>query len=106
MILLKKIIDGKRYNTATAVFIGESSYGSPSDFKYVCEELNRTPKGVYFLHACGGAGSSYGVDCGGNTWDSGEYIIPMTVAEAQEWAEKNLKGDVVDREFADTIEDA
>ena len=38
---MKKIINGKMYNTETAEYIGEDSYSNSRDFSYYCDELYR-----------------------------------------------------------------
>ena len=61
---MKKIIDGKVYNTDTAKKIGEWSYGRYGDINYVEETLYQTKKGAFFIYYEGGANTSYGVDTG------------------------------------------
>lgn len=60
-----RIIDGKRYNTATAekVFGYWNGYSS-SDFKYRTKDLYRTEKGAWFLHHEGGPLSDMAVSRG------------------------------------------
>lgn len=104
---MKKIIDGLRYDTDTAEFIGDVSYGEGSrDYSHYYEGLYRTRNGRYFLHGYGGPRSSYAESCGNNTWSGGETIVPMSPVEAQEWAEENLTGAEVEEEFGANIEDA
>ena len=53
---MKKVINGKLYDTATAEQLAEDWNGlSDSDFKCCTETLYKTPKGNYFLHGEGGA---------------------------------------------------
>ena len=91
---MKKIIEGKLYNTETAKMIGEGGNGrGRNDFSYYEEELYIKRTGEYFLYGCGGAMSRYAESCGQNTWTGGESIIPMTEKEAREWAEENIYAD-------------
>lgn len=87
---MKQIISGKLYNTETAKLCGSDSYSNVSDFSHWSEELYRKKTGEFFLYGEGGPNSRYYRPCGQNEWCSGEKIIPMTEAEAREWAEKHL----------------
>ncbi len=90
---MKKIINGKLYDTATATLIGSDQYSNPGDFDYWCEILYRKKNGEYFLCGEGGARSQYSRQTGLNEWSGGETIIPMDVIEAKEWAESHLDAD-------------
>lgn len=49
---MKKIINGKAYNTETAKELGSYWNGYPhGDFSYVCETLYVKRTGEYFLHS-------------------------------------------------------
>ena len=91
---MKKIINGKQYNTETAERLGEYE-PSPyrSDFHYFCETLYRKKTGGFFLHGEGGPASKYSKSCGQNEWCGSETIVPMTYGDAREWAEEYLDGD-------------
>ena len=91
---MKKVIDGKMYNTETAEFLGKSWNGNATtDFAYCCEKLYRTKKGKFFLHGKGGAMTRYSQKCGNNTRCGGEGIVPLTIEEAREWVENHLDAD-------------
>jgi len=90
---MKKVIDGKLYNTATAECLAEWSYSNPSDFNYVSEALYRTRKGQYFLFGEGGAMSKYAESCGENSWGGGSDIVPMDCDEAKAWVEEHGTAD-------------
>jgi hypothetical protein len=96
---MRKIINGRTYNTATSKKIGAWDNGHyTNDFAYCSEDLYKNTKGAYFLHGEGGALSKYATRSGNNSgW--GEEIIPMTAQEAQEWAEEHLDGEEVEAEF-------
>ena len=91
---MKKIINGKVYDTATAKKVASwySSYAR-IDFHYYEEELYQKKTGEFFLYGEGNAASPYSKSCGQNEWCGSEKIKPMTYKEAQEWAEKHLDGD-------------
>jgi hypothetical protein len=52
---MKRVINGKLYNTETAAMVCEWSYSNRSDFNYKSEELYKTKKGAWFLFKEGGA---------------------------------------------------
>lgn len=91
---MKKIIEGKIYNTDTAREIGRYDYLSATDFEHVSEVLYRTNKGSYFLYYEGGAMSKYGVDGQqrGSTRSS-KGLRLMTEAAAKTWATEYLEAD-------------
>jgi hypothetical protein len=85
---MKKVVDGKRYDTETATKVGYWDNGLPiSDFGNVDETLYRTKNGAYFLFGRGGALTSYSVQVGNNGRGAGRDIIAMTPQEALEWLE-------------------
>lgn len=91
---MKKIINQKRYDTDTAKEMGYDCYnGSRSDFQWWQETLYRKQTGEFFLHGEGGAMSRYAEAVGNSSWCGGERIMPLTVEEAQKWAEKHLTAD-------------
>lgn len=96
---MRKIIDGRTYNTATSKLVGEWSNGeNTSDFNYCEEYLYINTKGAYFIHGAGGGYSKYATIVGHNRgW--GERIIPLTLIEAQDWAEERLDADEYEKEF-------
>lgn len=104
---MKSVINGKRYDTETALLIGkESANCSRSDFSYWEAELYRTKRsGAYFLAGYGGPMTQFGqsVD-GGRT--SGSKIIPMSEDEAYQWVERYLSSEKLEEHFHHKIEDA
>jgi hypothetical protein len=105
---MKKIINGKRYDTSKAVEVGSASGGGPvGDFSHWSATLFRTPRSkVYFLHGEGGPMTRWSVSIGQNQWAGGEDITPMTRQEAFAWAQEHLEPEEIETEFADLIEDA
>ncbi len=96
---MKKIINGKKYDTDTARFIGYAGYSHPGDFGFYVEHLYRKRTGEYFLHGIGGAMSKYARKIGLNEWSGGEEIIPLSLEEARKWAEEHLNADEYELAF-------
>ncbi len=88
---MKKIINGKLYDTDTAKELGFWDNGYfPNDSNYCAEWLHRKRTGEYFLYGKGGANSKYAEFAGSNSWTSGRSFIPMTYEDARRWAEEKL----------------
>lgn len=86
---MKKIIGGRRYDTATAKLVGEYETGYIGDFDWVAEKLYLKATGEFFLAGKGGARTRWST----RTIDgyaSGDGILPLTLGEAREWAEEHL----------------
>ena len=66
---MRKIINNKVYDTATATRIGLSDNGHEyNELSYSGETLYRKRTGEYFLHGEGGPMTSYAVRTGSNNW--------------------------------------
>lgn len=103
---MKKIINGKSLNTATAKLLGSWSYSNRSDFAFCSEDLYRNNRGTYFLHGEGGPMSPYTRSEGQNSWSGDEQLIPMTEDEAKAWAEEKLDTEDYERAFGEAEEAA
>ena len=91
---MKKIINGKMYNTETATLICRFNNGlSYSDFRCLNERLYQKKTGEFFIHGSGGAMTRWSVRHGDYTSGS-EGILPITVSEAKEFIEAH--GDIDD----------
>ena len=90
---MKKIVNGKLYNTETAKLLGEYDKGIPGNLDFVGEELYRTKKGAYFLFGHGGPLSRYSKPISSGGLGAGQVILPMEESEAKAWAEKHLTAD-------------
>lgn len=102
---MKKIINGKKYDTDTATEVGYWSNGfGYRDFSWMEETLYRKKTGEFFLHGEGGPMTGYAEQCGGNGWCSGERIIPMTEEKAKEWAERRMDVDEYEALFGEVEE--
>lgn len=103
---MKKIMDGKRYDTETAELCAEweNSFGY-TDFNWCRERLYQKKTGEFFLYGEGNAMSKYARSIGNNSWGSGEELIPLTYTAAQKWAEEKLDGDEYEAIFGEVEED-
>ena len=102
---MKKIINGKLYNTKTATKTAEwDNNRSASDAHHYEEVLYKKRTGEFFIYGDGGALSRYARSCGGNSYSDGWDIIPLTIEEAQEWGEKKLDVDLYEVIFGEAKE--
>lgn len=105
-----QVIDGKRYNTATAaeVFTYWNGY-STSDFKYRTKRLFLTKKGNWFIHHKGGAMTDMAVSCGNGRGGS-ESIEPVSAKDAYAFLQANSDDgealEALEKHFGSQIEDA
>ena len=102
---MKKIINGKLYDTETAKEIAVWSNGrSYSDFSHCVETLYKKRTGEYFLYGSGGPMSKYSKSCGDNSWSGDSQIIPLSYKAAKEWAEEKMDADDYMAEFGPVSE--
>ena len=102
---MKKIINGKRYDTDSAKECGSYYYSNRRDFHYLEETLYQKRTGEFFLHGVGGPASKYAEYDGNNSWSGGEKIIPLSLEGAQKWAEENLDADEYESIFGEVTEE-
>ena len=103
---MKKVINGKLYNTHTTQEIASDRHGYPSDFHHWAETLYQTRKGAWFLYGEGGPLSHYSVSVGQNQSGSGRHIIPFTDCKALRWLEQHASADVALEHFGSKVEEA
>lgn len=86
---MKKIIEGKLYNTETAELIGWFSTGgySLSDGHYISQDIYRSKGGQYFLYIVGGGLTEYAIRSNG-TLSGSEDIKLIDEKEIADWLEK------------------
>lgn len=102
---MKKIINGKKYDTETAKWIGGRTNGLYSnDLYYFSEDLYQKRTGELFLYGEGGPGSKYSSPCGAGWTCGDEVIIPFSLKEAKKWGEKYLNVDVYESLFGEVVE--
>ncbi|MCL1789836.1 MAG: hypothetical protein FWG40_00505 [Peptococcaceae bacterium] len=101
---MKKVIEGKMYDTDTAkaVAFWDNNLGR-TDFGWYSETLYKKKTGEFFLHGEGNANSKYTTPHGENSWGGGEETTPLSISEAQKWAER-LDGDEYVKIFGDVEE--
>ncbi len=91
---MKKIINGKKYDTTTAKYLG--MYENMEDcaaLDYAREELYKKKTGEFFLYI------NPSVRSGGHS-----FIDPYTEDKAKQWAEKYLSGDEYEEIFGEAEE--
>lgn len=96
---MKKIINGKKYDTDTAQYIDENSNNlSKSDFRFFQEVLYKKKTGEFFLYGEGHGMSDYASTKNGvNSW--GYKIIPLTENQTKLWLEKNSTVEIYEKLF-------
>lgn len=100
---MKRIINGKKYDTDTAKAM--LSYSNAyTGFSHVCETLYRKKTGEFFLYGEGGPMTSYAKPCGDNSWSGGSRITPFTEKEARDWAERHGDADEYEAIFGEVEE--
>lgn len=103
---MKKVINGKLYDTDKARYLGGDSYSNSRDFHHWTEELYQKRTGEFFLYGEGGPMSKYAESIGQNQWSGGEKIIPLTLNNAMKWAEEHLRAEDYEEIFGLPDEDA
>lgn len=72
---MKRVINGRRYDTDKATLVGETMFGEPGEAGYTRQSLYRKRGGEYFARTQG----PYTLDA----------IVPLTHKEAREWVMDN-----------------
>lgn len=101
---MKKVINGKVYDTDTAQAIGAWDNGQ-YDFNRCDETLYRKRTGEFFIYGSGGPMSKYARSEGDNHWTTGAQIIPLSYDAAQKWAEDHLSADEYEAIFGNVEDD-
>ena len=102
---MKKVINGKVYDTDTARKVGCFDYGLGDRISGWSETLYVKRTGEYFLLGEGGPGSKYSVCTGVNDFSGSTKIFPLSYDDACKWAEDNLDGNAYVAEFGAVPED-
>lgn len=101
---MKKIINGRKYDTDTAKEIDSYSNDRPrTDFRYFCETLYQKHTKEFFLYGHGGPLSKYAEHCG-QGWTGGESILPLSLDEVKEWVETNSTVEIYETLFGEVEE--
>ena len=101
---MKRIINGRKYDTSTAEEVGESSHSYRSEYDYYEETLYRKRTGEYFLYGYGHGDSKYAKQVCGD-FGPGSDIIPLSYEQARAWAERELSADEYESAFGEVTED-
>ena len=101
---MKKVINGKVYDTGTARKVGCIDFGLEDRLFGWSETLFVKRTGEYFLLGEGGPGSKYSVRTGVNESSGSTKIFPLAYDEACKWAEDNLDCDEYIAEFGEIAE--
>ena len=97
---MKRIINGKRYDTETARKVADYWHGSSSrDFTHYEESLYCKRTGEYFLAGEGGLMTAYAKSVSQNTTSGGSAIFPLDDSAARIWAEAHMDVDAFEVEF-------
>lgn len=102
---MKKLIDGKMFNTETAEKIAFWSNGLSNDAHEISETLYKTKKDNWFLRGYSGAFGPYGAKWGRN-FSAGSDLVSLTQEEAKAWLHSHNEIDLVLRFFPDSVEEA
>ena len=103
-IRMKKIINGKLYNTETAERIDSWDNGQSTDsFKYIKETLYKKKNNEFFLYRFAGALTEYHEYDNGD-WVSSRNIEKLTEDEAKLWTENHLSADKYIETFGEVAE--
>lgn len=84
---MRKIINGKKYDTETAKEMWYYQYGDWGDLFWWSEFLYRKRTGELFLYGIGGGQSKYAKSLGNGNYTTGDVIYPLTTEEALEYCE-------------------
>ena len=96
---MKKILNGRRWDTEKANLICEVVNGLPHYMDYVNAGLYQTPRSKRFFIAGEGGPLSIFAHCDGNSCCGGEKIIPISTDVARWLAEMNATEETVKRFF-------
>lgn len=102
---MKKIINGMRYDTATATEVGYWE-NTPNTGNFDCtqETLYLTKRGSWFIHGEGHARSPY-ASHQGNMSGWGEDIVPLTPEAALAWLERRGRPEAIEVHFGQKVSD-
>lgn len=98
---MKKVINGRQYNTDTAKFI-DGVYSGIGSFEEYEADLYKKKTGEYFLYESGGPMSRMAVNANYNEVTGSENITPLTVSEVKKWLEDNNLAEAYEKLFSVT----
>jgi hypothetical protein len=102
---MKRIIDGRIYDTATAEEICElRNTANRGDFRWEATSLYRSPKGAFFLAGQGGAMSRWAQAAQGGGHGGGEGMVLVPEDEARALVEEHASVAVYVATFGKPVE--
>lgn len=101
---MRKIINGKMYNTETAEKLTSWEHSYRSQVDWYEEMLYKKKTGEYFLYGNGNAGSKYARETSQNCYSPDETIIPITESTARRLVERNASVEEYIRIFGEPEE--
>lgn len=106
---MKKIINGKTYNTETATWVDSLIINSRDSWNNVSEDLYITKNGNFFLSGYGESNTRWAVKFGQYKDKRGTLtsdIQAITKKEALAWCEKNSNPETIEEHFSEIVEEA
>tara|TARA_R110002074_G_scaffold267046_1_gene439314 strand:- start:66 stop:371 length:306 start_codon:yes stop_codon:yes gene_type:complete len=101
---MKKVINGKMYNTETAKLIETHTYKYPSDFEWFKESLYQKKTGEFFIDGEGGGLSKYAEEGATGGWSYGSKVSPISEIEAKAWVEEHSDVELYGELFGEVSE--
>ena len=104
---MKKIIDGKTYDTEKAELIKSWENGFfVGDLKYRSKDLYRTKKGNWFIYHAGGAMTDMSKSAGNNSYSGSTKIEPVSEDDAFKFLCSHEGTEEAEEYFSEKIEEA
>ena len=102
---MKKIINGKVYDTEKARLVGRCEFGDPlNDLDFYQEWLYLKRTGEYFTYGEGGPRTPYSTVVGENRWGGGWGIVPLEYNEAKQWVQEHMGAEAYESIFGRVAE--
>ena len=86
--MLTKIIEGQKYDCATAQLLAIRGHRNSGDFEWCHERLSRKKSGEFFISGVGGPASEW-AQATGNGRVEGDDIRALTESDARSWVEEH-----------------
>jgi len=97
---MKKIINGKKYDTDTATFICSYVFSNRMDFHFYRKALYQKKTGEFFFYREGGPLSCMAKSYGNNNVGGSDEFIPnVSKDEAIKFCEENMNVDDFEKKF-------
>ena len=103
--MMRRVIDGKIYDTETAALLHCWDNGNNDRFHFRTKALYRTPKDRYFLVHEGGAMTDMAKQVDSNNVSGSEAMEVLDRAEAIRFLEMHDGSEVLIKEFSDAVEE-